>query len=243
MIKGIQRSGSGMIPRVQKQEAIANNIANVGTAGFKKEVVFTHELSKAHRKTVPKETDWEIPTTSGIHTHLAQGTFDKTDNPLDLAIDGEGYFKLESPEGKTVLTRSGTFQVDNSGYIVFPGGFRLSSEGGPIQVAEGTVNVSQNGEVSVNGTVSGQISLVTISDPQKLLRIGGALHVAPESEELQPVRDAAIRQGYLETANVDVVTEMVDMIVTYRIYEANAKALQTQDTTLDHLFQRVAPRP
>ncbi|MDZ4722891.1 MAG: flagellar hook-basal body protein [candidate division Zixibacteria bacterium] len=240
MIKGMYRSASGMIPRVNKQQIIANNIANVGTAGFKKDTMFTRELSKAEQKVIPKKTDWEQPMVDKVHVDYSPGIFDKTDNPLDLAIEGDGFFKLEASDGSVALTRSGTFQVDSAGFLAYPGGFRLSSESGPIQVGDGKVVISQTGEIEVDGSSVSRIVPVSVTDHDKLERLGGALFGVPKGVEVTPVTNTVIQQGYLETANVDVVREMVDMIITYRTYEANAKALQQQDASLDHLFQKVA---
>lgn len=242
MIKGMYTSASGMIPRVQQQEAIANNIANAATAGFKKDDIFVRELSKAERKTTKTAADWMQPMVTKAFTEHTHGSLDRTNNPLDLAIDGEGFFRLQSPDGVVALTRSGTFQVSSNGFLVYPGGYQLMGESGPIQVGTngGTATVTQSGEVEVEGTVVGRIVPYTVADLKKLEKVGETLFVAPEGVELTAVPTPSVQQGYLESSNVDVITEMVDMIVSYRIYEANAKSLQTQDASLDNLFNRVA---
>jgi flagellar basal body rod protein FlgG len=236
------RSAAGMLPRIRKQEAIANNVANAGTTGFKKDVVFSKELSRAEGRTPGKKVDdnWRQTLEARVHVDYSLGAFDKTDNPLDMAIEGDGFFTLESAEGNTVLTRSGSFVVDSEGYIAFPGGFRLTGDGGPIQVGNGQVTVGDNGEVQSNGQTVGTITPRTLADLGGLQRLGGSLFAVPEGQELIEPLQYSIRQGYKETSNVDVVGEMVDMIMEYRIYEANAKSLQTQEGTLDHLFGAVA---
>lgn len=239
MIKGIYTSASAMIPRVKKQEITANNVANAGTTGFKKDAVFTKELSKAVRKSMPQRTDWQKPMIDKVYVDYTPGVFDKTGNPLDLAIEGDGFFTLVSPEGETVLTRSGAFEVDAEGYLAFPGGYRVTGEGGPIQVGSGEVTVGADGQVQVNGFTTGQISPKSVDDVEKLSRLGGSLFAVPEGEELLPAMSASIKQGYIETSNVDIVREMVEMMISYRAYEANAKALQSQDSSLDHLFSKV----
>ncbi|MBK7141037.1 MAG: flagellar basal-body rod protein FlgF [bacterium] len=233
-------SASGMIPRVQQQEAIANNIANAATAGFKKDDIFVRELSKAERKTTKTAADWMQPMVTKAFTQHTHGSLDRTNNPLDLAIDGEGFFRLQSPDGVVALTRSGSFQVANNGFLNYPGGYQLMGESGPIQVGTGTVTIAQSGEVEVDGTVVGRVVPYTVADLKKLEKVGETLFVAAPGAELTAVPTPSIQQGYLESSNVDVITEMVDMIVSYRIYEANAKSLQTQDSSLDSLFNRVA---
>ena len=242
MIKGIYKSASGMLPHVDKQDAIANNIANVGTTGFKKNVVFIKELARAEDKLKPKKSDWENTVSSYVRVDQAPGVFDKTSNPLDMAIEGDGFFALQSADGATVLTRSGSFVVDNEGYLAFDGGYRVMGEGGPIQVGSGALTVAQNGEVQVDGSSAGRIVARTVPDATKLLRLGGSLFAVPPGQTLTNSPYATIHQGYLETSNVDIVGEMVDMIVAYRTYEANARALQTQDSSLDNLMKNVATK-
>ena len=239
MIKGLYRSASGMLPQIKKQEAVANNIANAGTAGFKKDVMFSRELSRAERQVTSKHNDWQTTLDSRIRIDHSLGAFDKTDNPLDLAIEGDGFFTLEAADGTTALTRSGAFVVDSSGFLSMSGGFRLIGDGGPIQVGGGKLSVGQNGEVEVNGQSAGRVALKSVADVESLERLGGSLFGVPEGEELIDPIQATIRQGYRETSNVDVIQQMVDMMVAFRTYESNARALQTQDASLNHLFQRV----
>lgn len=243
MIKGMYSSASGMIPRVKQQEAIANNIANATSSGFKKDGLFIRELAKAERKTTRKQADWHQPMVTKTFVDQTQGTLDRTNNPTDLAIDGEGFFRLQAPNGDILLTRSGAFQVDSEGYLVYPGGYKVMGESGPIQIGDGQISIAQTGEVEVDGTIVARIMPVTVMDINQLDKIGAALFALPDSAEATPVAQPIIQQGYLESANVDVVRQMVDMIIAYRMYEANAKSLQSQDTSLDHLFNRVAGRP
>ncbi len=240
MIEGMHRSAGGMQPRVNKQEAIANNLANVGTAGFKKDKQFVRELNSAEHRQQTKKADWQQPLADKIQVDFAPGVFDRTGNPLDLAIDGDGFFRLLNNDGGTVLTRSGNFQVDGNGFLTYPGGFQVLGTGGPIAVGSGVVKVASTGEVSVDDIVVDTITPVTVPDLFELERLGGSLYGLPQGTQEIPVTNATIQQGYLEQANVDVVHEMVDMIATLRAYEANANALQTQDESLEHLFQRVA---
>jgi len=231
-----------MLPRVKQQEAIANNVSNAGTTGFKKDIVFSKELSKAELRTKSKDNNWRQTLDARVKVDYTLGAFDKTETPLDMAIEGDGFFVMQAPDGTTALTRAGSFVVDSEGFIAIPGGYRLMGEGGPIQVGTGKVTVGDSGEVQSNGATVGRIVPQSVVDADKLDRLGGALFGVPEGEQLVAPLQASIKQGYLETSNVDVVAEMVDMIVAYRTYEANAKALQTQESTLDHLFQRVAKK-
>jgi flagellar basal-body rod protein FlgG len=231
-----------MIPHIRKQEMTANNLANAAASGYKKDSLFTRELSKAEQKRIPRKSDWEQPMATNVFTDFSQGVFDKTENPLDLAIDGDGFFTLQLQDGTTVLTRSGSFTVNNDGLIAFPGGALLQGEGGAMEVGSGQVTVAGTGEIEVNGFAVGKIAPVTVEDVTKLEKLGGSMFIVPDGAELIPVSKSSIRQGYLEAANLDIVNEMVEMIVSYRSYEANAKAVQSQDESLEHLFNRVGSK-
>ncbi len=240
MIKGLFTSGSGMIPQLKKQEATANNLANSKTSGYKKDALFVKELTKARQKVTDKITEWHQPMLDDVYTDFTHGSFEKTGNPLDLAIDGDGFFQLQLEDGTRVLSRAGSFTVNSAGQIEFPGGALLVGEGGPIQVGDGQVEVAADGQVHSNGNLVGRITPVTVADLTQLEKLGNSMFIAPEGEELLPVVTSPIQQGYLEASNVDVVREMVEMIVSFRTFEANARSLQAQDKSLEHLFNRVA---
>ena len=242
MIKGLYRSASGMMPSIKKQEAIANNISNATSSGYKKDNVFTKELSRAQRKHIPKMSDWEQPMVDDLFTDFSAGTFEKTGNPLDLAIDGDGFFQVELPDGNTALTRSGSFTVNQDGLLAHADGPILLADGGAIEPGQGDITISPNGQIDVNGAVVGRITPVTVDDLEQLEKIGASLFKVPEGMQLNTVTTSGIRQGYLETSNVDIVKQMIDRIISYREYEANARALTTQDRSLDNLFSRVASK-
>jgi flagellar basal-body rod protein FlgG len=239
MIKGLYSSASGMVPSVRKQELHANNIANAKTTGFKKDVQFNRELNKAEAKHQLKKDDWQLPLVDQDFVDFSSGTFDKTGNPLDLAIEGDGFFVLLDDEGNQYLSRAGMFEVSNDGLLQFPGGLTLQGASGPIEVGRGELSVSQSGEVQVNGITVNQITPQTVSDLGLLEKAGSSLFRVPDGVELINSSQPVVRQGYLEAANLNIVEEMVDMIITYRMYEANAKALQSQDDSLEQLFGKV----
>ncbi len=242
MIKGIYTSASAMVPRIKKQELTANNIANASTPGFKKDQIFVKELSKAEQKIYPKKTDWQKPMIDQVYTSFAPGVFDRTGNPLNLAIDGDGFFQIELPGGTQALTRNGAFSVSSDGMLEVPGGALVLGDGGPIEVGSGKIEVSATGIVSSNGANVGKIVPVTVNDLTKLQKIGNSLFVLPDDAELIPVETSTIQQGYLEASNVDIVREMIEMIISFRNYEADSKSIQVQDQSLGHLFNRVAGR-
>ena len=239
MIKGIYTSASGMLPNIKKQELIAQNVANASTPGYKKDSLFTKELSRAEIRTRVKNEDWEQALDTRGYTDYSPGVFDHTGNALDLAIDGDGFFQILLDDGSKALTRNGGFTVNKDGLIALPDGPLLIADGGPIQVGNGKVTISASGDVDVDGTIVSRIAPVTVANLDKLQKIGRSLWVVPQGTELISVDKATIQQGYLEASNVDVVDEMVNMIVSYRTYEANAKGIQSQDDSLANLFRHV----
>ncbi len=242
MIKGLYKSASGMLPSLKKQELTANNVSNVSTPGFKKDAMFTKELSKAESKLSIKKSDWQQPISAETYVDFQSGAFDRTGNALDLAIDGDGFFTVQLEDGSTAITRNGSFTLNRDGLLSVPGGGIVMAESGAIEIGNGQVTVTASGGIEVDGANVGTITPVTVNDLQSLDKIGRSMFLVPQDEQMIPVTHATIRQGYLEASNVDIVSEMVNMIIAYRNYEANAKALQTQDTSLGSLFSRVGGR-
>ena len=239
MIKGLYRSASAMLPRIKQQEIIANNLSNASSPGFKKDMVFTRELSRAQTKLTARQTDWQTPMIDQVYTDFQQGGLDKTDNPLDIALEGKGFFVFEAADGGTVLSRAGNLSVNPEGYLVNPEGDRLLGDGGIINVAGGEVAISETGEVQVDNATVGNIRVVDVEDATALRKVGKSSYWIPEGIEPLAAVDFAIRQGYLESSNVNVIKEMVSMIVSYRNYEADAKAVQAQDESLEKLITNV----
>jgi flagellar basal-body rod protein FlgG len=228
-----------MLPRLKKQETIANNLANASTPGYKKDQIFTRELTRAQARLTTRKTDWETPMIDQIYTQHSQGALDRTGNPLDLALEGEGFLTVESSDGTALLTRAGNFEIDNEGYIATPDGGRLLGDGGPINVGGGKVVVSESGQVQVDGDAVANIRVVEVDDRNALRKIGQSEFMIPDGVNPTAAINFTIRQGYLETSNVDIIKEMVEMIISYRNYEADAQALKSQDESLENLINNV----
>lgn len=241
MIKGIYKAASGMIPQIKKQEITANNIANAETPGYKKDSTFIKELDAATKRALPTQSDWERPMIDQIYTDYSQGTFNKTGSPLDAAIQGEGFFILESVDGiQRQYTRNGSFMVDTEGFLVNSNGMRVIGDGGPVSVGDGTdINIDETGQVIVDNNVVARLSVVNFDDKNELQKSGNSSFVVAEEVEPLPSTDYSVRQGYLEQANINVVKEMVEMIVTMRHFEAASKMIQTQDESLQTLYSEV----
>ena len=240
MLKGIYKAASGMIPRIKQQEVTANNIANASTPGFKKDTVFLKELHAARKAVMPRKSDWQTPMLDQIYTDYSQGAFERTGNIYDMAIDGSGFFVLEGPEGESLqYTRNGSFAADIEGYLSSSEGFRVLGDGGPIEVGSGDLDINESGEVYVDGDLVGRLQVVDFPDKSALVKVGSSGFVVAETVEPEPAGEYSLRQGFLERANINVIKEMVGMIIALRHFEAGSKAVQSQDESLNVLFDQV----
>lgn len=253
MIRSLWTGATGMQAQQLKLDVIANNLANVNTSGFKKSRVDFEDLlyqklklagalnAEGNQIPVGMEIGLGVRPVA-VSKEFSQGEYEQTNNELDLAIEGRGFFKV-LVNGEELYTRAGHFKVDRDGYIVTPDGARLQPE---FSVPDGTVRieVTQDGLISAldaNGNPLAQVQLLLYDfpNPSGLYAIGRNLYRASDAAgdviEGQPGREGfgTIAQGYLEMSNVDVVEEMVQMIVTQRAYEANSKTIQTADNMLE----------
>ncbi len=229
MYKGIYIAASGAILKQMQLETISQNIANANTSGYKKDAVsFKDYLLQAGTGTTP---DGRVMSDySASRTDLSNGNTIKTGNTLDIAIEGEGFIALEGGR----YTRRGDLQKDREGYLTTHDGIRVMGTGGAILLPEDSVQISIDleGKVSVlqvGATLPTEIDTIKIVDfgsDAKLTKSGDGLFTAA-AEGLPST--SVVKQGYLETSNVDVVREMVRMIETMREFESYQKAIQTFD--------------
>jgi flagellar basal-body rod protein FlgF len=231
MIKGIYTSAMAMRQGILRQEMTANNLANAGTNGFKRDRLFTEDLVKAQGQTLSTDP---LAIKSHRWTEFTPGSFDPTGNSLDFALQGEGFFVV-SDGTKEVYTRNGHFERGADGTLVDSQGRTVQGEGGNILLPAGTIGVSSEGRLSVDGAPLDKLRVVNVDNPQTLRKVAGsAFERGDDTTGEVPVPTPGVRQGFLETSNVDTVKEMVEMISTARNYEVNAKLLTTQDGTLQH---------
>jgi flagellar basal-body rod protein FlgG len=254
-MQALHTAATGMAAQELNVQVISNNIANLRTTGFKKQTAAFQDLIYEHVRRVGAQASEQgtiLPVgidigggvkTVGTPRTMTQGTLSTTGNDLDLAITGEGFFKIQMPDGTFQYTRDGTFQMDNTGRLV-------TTLGNPVQP---TITVPQNafgltvntqGQVSVTlpgttaSTVIGQIGLTRFINKGGLQPVGNNLFTDTPSSG--PPQDGlatadglgSITQGSLEQANVDVVSEMSDLIAAQRAYEMNAKVITAADQML-----------
>jgi|UniRef100_A0A832EXS1 flagellar basal-body rod protein FlgG len=254
MIRALWTAATGMQGQQTNIDVIANNLANVNTVGFKRSRADFEDLIYQTQKEAGVNTTSNTVEPTGIQiglgTQLAdvsknfmQGSLQETGNPLDLAIQGSGFFQITMPDGTIAYTRAGDFKLDNNGRIVTTDGYPLSPE---ITVPQDTTSISvgNDGTISVleagqtTPTQLGQIQLAFFANPAGLKAIGQNLFQQTVSSGTPTLGTpginglGTINQGYLEMSNVSVVQEMVDMIAAQRAYETNAKVIQTSDQML-----------
>ena len=208
-------------------DSVADNIANVNTQGYRKlEMEFKETISKP-RANAPTASYVED---RAIHVSTDQGGFLATGNPLDAAINGDGFFAIDV-NGTTQYTRRGQFVMNNEGTMVTPEGYPvLDNAGAQIQIPEGTKNItiSSDGTVSTEQGQLGQLGVYTFSpeDLKKLERAGNTAFVPMLGATAQNVEAPVVRQGYLENSNVNAVTEMVNMQAVTQAYENSVKLMK-----------------
>lgn len=254
MMRSLWTAASGMSAQQFNIDTIANNIANVNTLGFKKSRVDFQDLlyQKLRFAGSPVTEGSQIPTGIEIghgvrpvatQKIFTQGTFKQTDNPYDVVIEGEGFFRVQLPDGTEAYTRDGAFKTDSEGRLVTSDGFPLVDD---IVIPPEAVSVS----IATDGTVTamvrgsdepvplGEIQLVLFVNPAGLSSYGRNLYLAtaasgpPQLGEPGLDGRGFLAQGFLEYSNVEIVEEMVNMIISQRAYESNSKAIQASDDML-----------
>uniref|UniRef100_A0A7C5U3R3 Flagellar basal-body rod protein FlgG n=1 Tax=Fervidobacterium nodosum TaxID=2424 RepID=A0A7C5U3R3_9BACT len=253
MINSLYTAATGMWAQQFKMDTVSNNIANVDTAGYKKVKAEFQDLIYSYSKNAGAATAQNSTTPTGIYvghgvrlaatTRLfTQGNIENTGNALDLAISGDGFFRIQLQDGRIAYTRDGQFKVDNQGRVVTANGLLLDPA---ITVPQNAVSltISPDGIVSAelaDGTIQqlGNITITRFVNPAGLKSIGDNLYIqtAASGEPIEgtPGQDGfgTILQGYVEKSNVDVVKEMVDMITAMRAYEFNSRSIMTADQML-----------
>tara|TARA_B110001454_G_scaffold219200_1_gene251779 strand:+ start:1186 stop:2001 length:816 start_codon:yes stop_codon:yes gene_type:complete len=265
-VKGIYTALSGAMAQSLQMDTIANNIANVNTPGFKRDTQVFNEYLTANEK---EQTGMPVPRipasiesfydmqggdksfvdAKGTFTDHSQGTLKHTGNPLDIAIDGEGFFEIATPDG-VKLTRAGNFTMDGNGKLVTKEGHFVLAAGGDGANPESR-SITLNGSESLtvndqgdifNGTqLIAKISVVNVADKDGLEKIGNSLYGFKKGHNPEIIgrQNVSVKSGFVEGSNVNVVQEMTDMIKTQRIFESTQKAISAYDSMNDKLVNIV----
>jgi flagellar basal body rod protein FlgG len=200
----------------RRQQVLANNLANASTKGFKAESAFARLMDNALAV-----TDTALD--------LSAGTLTETHNPLDLAVEGNGFFVIQTPGGERFV-RNGSFQLDANRRLTDGRGNAVLGEGGPIVLPDGTVEVDATGMVSVNGKPQQRLRLERVAEGTKLQHEGGTQFVPDASREAVPPGERTVRQGFLEESNVNTMRVMTEMLEVLHRFGAAQKTLSTIDS-------------
>ncbi|PHM58985.1 flagellar basal-body rod protein FlgG [Xenorhabdus sp. KK7.4] len=259
MIRSLWVAKTGLDAQQTNMDVIANNLANVSTNGFKRQrAVFEDLLYQTERQPGAMSSEQtNLPSGLQIGTGVrpvaterlhSQGNLAQTNNSKDVAVKGQGFFQIQMPDGTTGYTRDGSFQVDQNGQLVTAGGFQVMPA---IIIPDNAtkISIARDGIVSVNVQGQnapqqvGQLTLTTFINESGLESIGENLYLETNSSGV-PVENAPgingaglLYQGYVETSNVNVAEELVNMIQVQRAYEINSKAVSTSDQMLQKLTQ------
>lgn len=239
MLRGVFQSASALLAFQSRHEALATNLANLQTTGFKayrpalgsfaRLLLQRRTGSGAEAVVGPLGTDVAVV---GGKTDTSQGALRETGQELDLAFSGEGFFTIGTPDGPR-YTRAGHFHRDAEGRLVTPEGwFVLDDRGDPLELGNGPVRVEEDGSVWSGSRRVGRLGIVHFTEAAFLEREAtGLFNAVPAAGEMVAA-PGQVLQGFLEGANVDPAQAMVDLLATFRAYEANQRALEAQDETL-----------
>ncbi len=248
MLRGLYTSASGMSVHLKNQDIISNNLANADTPGFKRDqlIVTAFPQFLLSRINGPKDQG-HAPTigsyalgaeSQGSYTDYATGNMVPTQRSLDVAIQGDGFFVIDTPQGQQ-YTRHGGFYLSAENTLVTSEGNPVLGENGLITVTDENFVIGSQGEVVVEGNIVNRLLVVNI-DENNLVKAGDSLWTAVGEGGVIPGAEYKIAQGYLESSNVNAVKEMVDMIAGMRTYEAGQKTLSMQDETLGRLISELS---
>jgi len=234
MDSGYYAACTGLVSRTEALDTIANNLANVSTSGFRaRQNVFSSILATSSNSTLSMlnqdENDYGV--LSDTHLDTSQGALVKTGNDLDLAVEGPGYLSVQTASG-LAYTRGGNLHVSAQGQLVTPSGDPIQGENGPITILGAPVSISADGTISANGAITGRLKLVEFGAAADLKNAGGNYYTAPAGAA-RAATSSQVRQGMLESSNVNPVTSVVELITAQREVETMRRVLTMFNSEMD----------
>lgn len=250
-------AATGMEAQQLNLNTIANNLANVNTPGFKRSKIEFQDLLYQRPRGVGSESGGGNIVPTGVEVGngarvaatskvFTQGQVNQTGEKLDVAIEGDGFFEVQRPDGTIGYTRDGSFKLSPTGQVTTNDGLPILSGFQPIPPGTTSLNISPNGEVTVQSATGNQtfrLTLTRFPNPSGLRSLGGNMYEetgasgTPEAGQPGEQGFGNVLQGYIESSNVNIVEEMVNLIVAQRAYEVNSKSIQTSDEMLQNVAQ------
>lgn len=243
MDSGYYAASTALISRMQALDTIANNLANTSTSGYRSEQnVFSSVLAnKGGSADSPlNQAINNYGIMSGTTLDQSQGALQKTGNQLDLGIEGAGYFAVQTTGG-VVYTRNGSFQVSSKGQLVTSHGDAVLGDKGPITILPGAVTISADGTISSNGALSGKLKVVDFPAGTQLTSAGDTYYAAPANTAIA-AKNTAVRQGMLESSNVNPIASMVELVTAQRSAEMMQRALSMFNSEIDKTATQDLPK-
>lgn len=244
MDSGYYAAFTGLLAREQALDSVANNVANANTNGFRAEREFFRDAvtgpGAANSQLNAAVNDFGV--LGGNHIDLSQGQMESTGNPLDIAIEGQGFFAIQSKTGETQYTRDGSFQRSTKGVLITQQNEPvLSSQGKPITIPTGPVTIAADGTVSVNGGIAGRIGVFQFAANTPLVPEGVSRYQAPP-KSAKSTTNATLHQGMVEGSNQNVVQGTLQLILVQRQAEMMMKAVSVFSNDLDQQATQDLPR-
>ncbi len=242
MDSGFYAACAGLRAQSQALEVAAHNLANLNTAGFRGQQISFQSLLAISQPTIPNVLNAatnNFGVLEGTHLDLQQGNMQATGSLLDVGIEGNGFFAIQTAQGER-YTRNGNFHVDRTGALVTANGDPVLGDNGVIRVPAGAVSISPDGTLSVDSAIAGKLRLVDFAPETKLASEGNALLSAPSGSTL-PARTASLRQGVLESSNVNAIGAVMTMIGVQREFDMMQRAMSLFHTEFNRIASNDLP--
>jgi flagellar basal body rod protein FlgG len=245
MSSNLYVSAAGAMARLRQLEILANNLANLDTTGFKADqplfqATLESALLDAEGRPAPGAPGLSFVEPREVRTDHTAGSVSRTGGALDAAIDGPGFFVVDTPAGAR-YTRAGSFVVDSEGDLATPSGHLVLGEGGPISVGNRPVRILSSGDVvDQEGAVAGRLRLEAFDDPSLLIKEGEGLFRAPPMAVGLPVETISLVEGALELPNVHAVRELANLVTLQRAFDVSMQILRSDDAATEGLLREVS---
>ncbi len=243
MNSGYYAACAGLQAQTQALEVIANNLANINTTGYRGQQPLFRSLLASSSGEFNDPLNQAINNFSalgGSRTDLTAGNLERTGNPLDLAIEGSGFFAIQSQAG-TLYTRNGNFQVSPDGHLTTGAGDFVLGEQGPVTLPSGEISISPDGTISAGGAVAGKLRVMEFLPDSSPAAVGNSNYAAPQNA-VRIAANSYVRQGMLEASNVNPVMAVVDLLMVQRRAEMLERAMSAFHSNLDHIAASDLPK-
>ncbi len=247
MLRSLYTLGNGMVSQYKRVDVIANNVANFNTKAFKKDVVIRksfneHFLSQSNPSSNSSMRIGGISLGNRIHevkTIFEQGQLEETKRTTDIAINGEGFFVINTPKGER-FSRNGFFTVDSDGYLATQEGWRLLGENGDIYVTHSMFKIEDNGEIFIGDEYIDKIKIIVPNNLDNLRKEGFGLYTTIDEQAMDKEFAGEIKQGFLEESNVNYVKEITDLLEANRNYESGQRMIKMIDDIMAKSVNEIA---